>query len=120
MRKAVVANRAGGRIARRSARNGGSVRRRAKIDGNQREIVDALVQVGCSVSSASEVGDGFPDLVIGYLARSGPRCTVAEVKRPKGKLTDDQVRWRCKWVGPFVIFRTVDDALMWHQNAKRE
>jgi len=36
------------------------VRRRAKIDANQPEIVKALVQAGCSVHSLAAVGNGMP------------------------------------------------------------
>jgi len=85
----------------------GGVRRRAKVDGNQAEIVEALRQIGCSVQSLASVGDGCPDLLVGYRGRN----VLVEVKRAKGRITEDQWRWRNGWVGQAAIVRTVTDAV---------
>lgn len=81
--------------------------RAAKIDLNQPEIVEALRAVGVSVQSTANMGKGFPDLV----AAKGAMTWLIEVKGPKGKLTDDQVKFIGSWRGCVHIVRTVDDAL---------
>jgi hypothetical protein len=40
------------------------------VDDNQRQIVDALRRVGCSVWSLAGVGKGFPDLAVGFRGRN--------------------------------------------------
>lgn len=40
--------------------------RAKRVDGNQRQIISALEAAGASVVDASRMGQGFPDLVIGY------------------------------------------------------
>jgi hypothetical protein len=68
------------------------VRRRAKIDGNQAQVVDAFKSHGCLVESLAPMGNGIPDLLV-----TNPRHGViwlVEVKRPKAKLTEDQVRFQ--------------------------
>ena len=42
------------------------VRKYAKIDDNQPEIVKALREIGCSVQSLASVGGGCADLLVGY------------------------------------------------------
>ena len=42
------------------------MRRAARTDANHATIRDALRSVGCSVADTSAVGQGFPDLVIGF------------------------------------------------------
>lgn len=79
----------------------------AKVDANQGEIVKALRAIGVSVQSLASIGRGCPDLV----AAKGAQCWLIEVKAPKGKLTDDQVKWIEAWRGHVHIVRTVDDAL---------
>lgn len=96
------------------------MRRRARIDNNHRAIVQALTKAGATVCSLAPVGTGVPDLLIGVVAKSGPRAAVAEVKAEDGKLTDDQVRWRCWWIGPYVIFRSPEDALEWYQQERKK
>jgi len=40
------------------------IRRAAKVDANQAEIVAALRKVGCEVVSTAAIGNGFPDLIV--------------------------------------------------------
>ena len=70
------------------------MRRAAKIDENQPEIVDALRKIGALVTILSAVGNGVPDLVVWYRGL----WTMLEVKdgaKPPSarKLTGDQERW---------------------------
>ena len=61
------------------------MRRAAKRDANEREIIDALERVGCAVWPISQ--EGMPDL---YVQRADGAYWL-EVKEPKrGKLTKAQ------------------------------
>jgi len=67
-------------------------RRAAKIDANQPEIVEALLDNGYRVRSMASAGDGFPDLVVGHDDWSFVR--LVEVKNGKrGRLTGDQIKF---------------------------
>jgi hypothetical protein len=71
------------------------VRRRAKVDLNHTEVVNALRAAGCTVQSLAEVGDGCPDLLVGYRGTTW----LLEVKSPGGSVTEDQVQWLARWRG---------------------
>ena len=79
----------------------------AKIDRNQVEIVETLRRAGASVQPLHTVGDGVPDLLIGYRGVN----LLLEVKGPRGTLTPDQVEWHGAWRGHVVVVRTIDEAL---------
>lgn len=93
----------------------GSMRRAAKVDGNQAEIVNALRAVGAEVQDLSGVGQGVPDLMVAYRGRN----YLIEIKRPKAKgqkagaLTDPQKKFFARWLGrgQAAVADTVDDAL---------
>jgi hypothetical protein len=78
-----------------------------RTDGNQGEIVRALKAFGASVHDTSQVGRGFPDLVVGFRGRTW----LMEVKMHKGVLTPEQVIWHAEWTGQVAIVRTSADAL---------
>jgi hypothetical protein len=83
------------------------VRRAAKIDANQPEIIAALERAGCIVQTLAAVGHGVPDLLVGV--RGGNY--LLEVKAIGGKLTDDQREWHGEWGGAVHIVRTPEEAL---------
>lgn len=89
------------------------MRRRAKIDENQPEIVAALRAVpGLTVQSLAAVGHGIPDLLVGYAGRN----YLLEVKNPllvpsKQRLTDDERDWHAAWTGQVCTVRTAGEAL---------
>lgn len=60
------------------------MRRRAKVDQNQSDIVDAYRSGGWSVRSTAQLGDGFPDLVVAPPWESD-YVFLVEVKRPKAR-----------------------------------
>ena len=73
------------------------IRRAAKLDNNHPEIVAELEAVGCLVTSAAAMGNGFPDLVV---QRAG-QIYLIEVKNPewRGKLTQKQLDFIAKgWI----------------------
>lgn len=91
------------------------MRRAAKVDANQSEIVKALRALGCDVLILSAVGDGCPDLLV--TAPVFPRRTMLieikdEAKPPsKRTLTADQVEFHREWRGEIHIVKSVDEAI---------
>lgn len=88
------------------------MRRAAKIDDNQRVIVDALRSAGCDVESLAAVGRGVPDLLVGV----GGVNYLLEVKdgsKPpsRQKLTSHQKTWHATWRGQVAVVSTIKEAL---------
>ena len=89
------------------------MRRAAKVDQNQAEIVAALRQVGCFVEPLHSVGGGVPDLLVG---RNG-ETFLLEVKdgnKPPSarKRTDAQVIWHDAWQGkPVAVVCNIREAI---------
>ena len=83
------------------------MRRAARIDNNQIEIVAVLRGVGAIVTPTHQIGHGFPDLVVGYRGQN----YLLEVKEPHGRLTADEATWHDCWRGQVRIVRSVDEAL---------
>ena len=89
------------------------MRRAAKVDDNQEEIVKALRSVGATVQTLAAVGKGVPDLLVGHRGRT----ILIEVKDGKKspserRLTEDQVKWHGSWRGgPVAIVTDVEGAL---------
>ena len=88
------------------------MRRKARVDENQQEIVNALRQVGCSVVSLAPIGDGCPDLLVGHRGRNLLLEVKDGAKPPsKRKLTPDEEEWIGNWRGQVAVVYEVDDAL---------
>jgi len=71
-----------------------------RVDQNQARIVAALRKIGCSVAITSQVGQGLPDLIVGYMGQT----VLLEVKdgaRPPSerKLTDAEAYFLQNWKG---------------------
>ena len=80
--------------------------RRSRVDKNQSSVVKALRDAGCSVQLLHAVGEGCPDLLVGYRGVSVP----VEVKNGrKARLTPQQVAWTESWNGSFLIVRDAED-----------
>jgi len=78
--------------------------RAAKIDANQTAIVKALRDMGASVQILSAVGQGCPDLLVGYRGvNSMLECKDGDKKPSARKLTPDQVKWHAEWKGSVTI-----------------
>ena len=94
-----------------------TMKRAAKIDINQPEIVAAFRKVGFSVCVTSSQGKGFPDIVIGYeSATKGRQTALIEIKNgllppSKRRLTEDEQRFHDNWKGEIFIIESVDQAL---------
>lgn len=93
------------------------MRRAAKVDDNQPDIVSALVDGYFSVAYTYAIGGGFPDLVVGGsmpCSKCGMKTRqnkLIEVKSLTGTLTKEQESFHPCWNGQLSIARTVDEAL---------
>ena len=89
------------------------MRRAAKIDANQEQVVQALRAIGATVQSLAGVGKGVPDLLVGYQGKT----LLLEVKdgnKPPSerKLTEDQIKWHGAWRGgPLAVVDGPEAAL---------
>jgi hypothetical protein len=83
-----------------------AVRRAANVDANQKVIVRALRGIGAGVQLLHRVGEGCPDLLVGFRASNH----LLEVKTKDGELEDTQVRWIAGWPAPVYVVRTVEEA----------
>lgn len=77
-----------------------------RVDANQREIVRSLRLAGASVHILSEVGDGCPDILVGWRGKN----YLLEIKTDSGKLTKDQEDWHREWRGEVSIVRSLAEA----------
>lgn len=82
--------------------------RAARVDANQPDIVKALRSIGARVKPTHQVGDGFPDLVIGYRDRT----VLMEVKMPGEGLNPEQAKFFAEWTGGDLhIARSPEEAV---------
>lgn len=80
----------------------------AKVDANQQAIIETLRQIGASVQPLHNVGQGCPDLMVGYRGIN----YLMEIKANDGKtLTPDQLVWHGDWRGTVFVVHSVDEAL---------
>lgn len=88
------------------------MRRAAKVDTNQAEIVTILRQVGATVTPIHMIGQGVPDLLVGY-RQANFLLEVKDGSKPPSaqKLTRDEQEWHDEWRGSVVVVRSADEAL---------
>ena len=84
------------------------MRRAAKVDANQGQVVSALRLAGASVHSLAALGRGVPDLLVGYAGKTA----LMEVKVGNGKLRPLQEEFAQEWRGgTLATVRDVEGAL---------
>jgi len=92
------------------------MKRAARIDANQPEIVAAFRDCGATVQHLHTVGKGCPDICVGMCTASGARVNLLiEIKdgaKPAGqqKLTPDEQKWHDEWAGSVHVVRSADEA----------
>lgn len=91
------------------------MRRAARQDSNHGAVVEGLRAVGAHVTDTSGVGDGFPDIVVGYRGR----WFVIEIKDgtlppSERKLTPPQKKWHTEVQqhAPAHVANSLEDALL--------
>ena len=89
------------------------MRRAAKIDSNQPEIVAALRAAGASVQPLHAVGEGVPDLLVGIRGKTCLLEVKDGAKPPSARrLTPAQIEWHAAWRGsPVAVVCTAEEAL---------
>lgn len=88
------------------------MRRAARIDANQPEIIKALRGVGAAVQPLHTVGGGVPDLLVSHRMVNYLIEIKDGAKPPSARrLTQDQLVWHDAWRAPVHIVETVADAL---------
>lgn len=99
------------------------MRRAAKVDANQAEIVEALRRIGCSVQPLHSVGSGCPDLLVGVNGLNILMEIKDSAKPPSArKLTPDQLIWHDEWRGQVQVVETVEKAVAivnWHRRHRQ-
>ena len=89
------------------------MRRAAKVDLNQAQIVLALRKAGAKVEMLHQLGNGIPDILVGFRGQ----LLLMEIKDgslpPSGrKLTPDEQEWHDAWNGyPVYVINSVTEAL---------
>lgn len=88
------------------------MRRAARVDQNQAEIVAALRKIGARVEPMHSMGRGFPDLLVMWRGV----LTLLEVKdgsKPPSqrKLTPDQIEWHAQWGECVRVVENVEQAI---------
>ena len=89
------------------------MRRAAKVDANQKKIVEQLRRCGFSVAHTHTIGKGFPDIICG----SQNKNFLFEIKdggktKSQKKLTEDEEKFFQSWNGQISIIETIEDALL--------
>ena len=88
------------------------MRRAARVDRNQVEIVNALRKAGASVQSLAATGKGCPDLLVGCRGVNLLMEVKDGQKAPSArKLTADQVEWHGAWEGQVAVVKTAQEAV---------
>ncbi len=87
--------------------------RAKRIDDNQNQIVKLLRKIpGVSVAVTSSLGQGFPDLVVGYNLSNFLIEVKDENKTPsKRKLTPDEQDFHDNWTGQVCVCKNLDEIL---------
>ena len=91
------------------------MRRRAATDKNQASIVESLRRIGATVVSLHAVGNGCPDLVVGYRGKN----FLMEVKNGS-KLREKQITFLESWKGQTCVVNNIEEALNIINEATKE
>lgn len=88
------------------------MRRAAKVDSNQKEIVSAFRKFGCSVLMLHTVGHGCPDLAVG----KNRKTVLVEVKDgaktpSQRELTTDEEKFHAEWKGSVFVVENLSDVI---------
>ncbi len=84
----------------------------ARIDDNQPAMVKGLREMGCTVQHLHTLGQGCPDILVGFRGDN----YLMEIKdgsktRSRRKLTDDEARWHDEWRGQVSIVKNLNEAM---------
>lgn len=85
---------------------------RRRTDANQNEIVDGLRALGATVHVTSNVGDGFPDIVVGFRGYNW-LFEIKDGNKPpsKRRLTPDERKFLQTWKGSTAVIKDLGEAI---------
>ena len=88
------------------------MRRAARVDANQAQVVKALRNAGATVQPLHLVGQGCPDLLVGWQGMN----LLIEVKDgdkipSKQRLTPIEAQWHLAWGGQVAIINSIEAAI---------
>tara|TARA_R110002020_G_scaffold43184_3_gene125841 strand:- start:801 stop:1091 length:291 start_codon:yes stop_codon:yes gene_type:complete len=88
------------------------MRKRARVDSNQKKIVSQLRELGCSVLHTHQLGKGAPDIIVGFKGKN----YLIELKdgdKPlsQQKLTIDEIKFQADWQGQYSVVSSLDALL---------
>ena len=85
----------------------------SRTDANHTEIVTALRQLGCSVLSLAPLGNGAPDICVGWKRANVLMELKVAGKSPSAKrLTPDEQIFAKNWRGQVATVECLNDALV--------
>jgi hypothetical protein len=85
-------------------------RLRGRTDANQSSIVRDLRKAGASVMILSGVGEGCPDLLVGFRGSNYLfECKDGTQPPSKKRLTEDEKAFHLTWDGQVAVVETVED-----------
>jgi hypothetical protein len=88
------------------------MRRAARTDANQQEIVKGLRQLGCTVLDLSAVGCGCPDILVGRAGHNWLFEIKDGSKPPSArKLTMPEQAFFAMWRGNVQVVKSLDEAI---------
>lgn len=88
------------------------MRKKARVDANQKEIVQQLRKLNISVLHTHQLGKGAPDLILGYRNDN----FMIELKdgtktKSQQKLTPDELEFQNKWKGNYSVCNSLEQIL---------
>lgn len=89
------------------------MRKAARVDRNHTKVVMALQTAGATVQSLAALGQGVPDLLVGFQGKT-ILMEIKDGQKPPSarRLTEQQLKWHGAWRGgPVAIVDGVDAAL---------
>lgn len=88
------------------------MRKKARVDANQKEVVQELRKLGISVLHTHQLGRGAPDLILGY-RNDNFMIELKDGNKTKSqqKLTPDEVEFQAKWKGNYAVCNSLEQIL---------
>lgn len=89
------------------------MRQRARKDDNQTDIVAGLRQIGATVWLTHQLGDGAPDIVVGFRGVNYMLELKDGSKPPSEQLlTAEEARFGYLWKGQYAVVHSFAEAVL--------
>lgn len=76
-----------------------------RTDKDHVQVSKWFRDLGASVRDTHTIGNGFPDIVVGYKMFN----VLVEIKTPKGKLNEKEEKFHKEWKGLAYVVRSKRD-----------